>query len=81
MRDLPDDVNDAAIARAIISLAESLQLRVLAEGVETEEQLAFLQREGCHEMQGFLRGRPVPAAKLEKLLRSGLPACGTVVSI
>lgn len=68
VRDLPEDSNDAAIARAIISLADSMQLRVLAEGVETDEQLDFLKREGCHEMQGFLRGRPMPAGELEKLL-------------
>jgi len=69
VRDPPKDANDAAIARAIISLAESLQLRVMAEGVETEEQLSFLQQEGCHEMQGFLRGCPMPTSEMEKLLK------------
>ena len=62
--------DDAAITTAIVSLAHSLKLKVIAEGVETEEQLAFLQELGCDEVQGYLFSRPIPAEELVELLKS-----------
>jgi diguanylate cyclase (GGDEF)-like protein len=61
---------DTAIISAVISMARALNLRVIAEGVETEEQLAFLRREQCSEMQGFLYSEPLPAAEFEEALRT-----------
>ena len=59
--DLPDDANDAAITRAIIALGRSMQLTVIAEGVETKSQELFLAAEGCEQIQGFVISRPIPA--------------------
>ncbi len=70
VRDLTPD--DAAIITAVISMARALNLRVIAEGVETEEQLAFLRREQCGEMQGFLYSEPLPAEEFERALRAML---------
>ncbi|HEX6161239.1 MAG TPA: EAL domain-containing protein, partial [Thermoanaerobaculia bacterium] len=61
---------DSAIISAVISMARALNLRVIAEGVETEEQLAFLRREQCSEIQGFLYSEPLPAAEFERALRT-----------
>lgn len=60
----------AAIVQAIIALGASLGIAVIAEGIETEDQLAFLRRYGCAEMQGYLRGRPQPIAAYRSLLAS-----------
>jgi EAL domain-containing protein (putative c-di-GMP-specific phosphodiesterase class I) len=64
VRDVLTDPNDAAIASTILSLADSLGLNVVAEGVETAEQLLFLLGQGCASFQGYLFGRPVPADQL-----------------
>ncbi|OIP08014.1 MAG: hypothetical protein AUK53_10800 [Betaproteobacteria bacterium CG2_30_59_46] len=69
VRDITTDPDDAAIAKTIISMAHDLQLRVIAEGVETEEQKSFLQQRHCDEMQGYFFSRPVPAEDFEVLLR------------
>jgi EAL domain-containing protein (putative c-di-GMP-specific phosphodiesterase class I) len=69
VRDLTAENGDTAIITAVIWMARALNLRVIAEGVETEEQLAFLRREQCAEMQGFLHSEPMPAAEFEAALR------------
>ncbi|MDP2948701.1 MAG: EAL domain-containing protein, partial [Chloroflexota bacterium] len=68
VRDVTVDADDAAIVTAIIALAQSLKLRAVAEGVETQEQLAFLKERQCHEMQGYLFSKPVPAEAFERIL-------------
>jgi len=70
VRDLTVDPDDAAIVASIISLAHSLRLKVIAEGVETEAQLTYLQRHGCDYMQGYFFSRPMPAEDCEELLRN-----------
>jgi EAL domain-containing protein (putative c-di-GMP-specific phosphodiesterase class I) len=57
--DLSADPESKAIVRAVISLADSLGMRTIAEGVETEEQLNFLREQGCHEVQGYYYSRPL----------------------
>jgi len=74
VRDLPDDADDVSIARAVVTLAHSLGLSVVAEGVETEAQRRFLAAEGCDQMQGYLLSRPVPAGECARLLEAAQPA-------
>ena len=62
------DVNAGAIVKAIIAMAHSLNMEVIAEGVETEDQLAFLQSLKCDKIQGYLFSRPVPGEEFTKLL-------------
>ena len=68
VRDATHDPNDAEIIRAIVAMARSLNLEVIAEGVETLEQLAFLQKLGCHLFQGYLHSRPLPIEGFRQLL-------------
>lgn len=68
VRDITSNPDDAAIAQAVINLGHSLNLRVIAEGVETQEQLDFLRDRQCDEKQGYLISRPVPAAEFAQLL-------------
>jgi diguanylate cyclase (GGDEF)-like protein/PAS domain S-box-containing protein len=75
VRDIATDPDDAAIITAIIAMAHSLNLRVVAEGVETEAQRSFLRAHACDEFQGFLVSVPVPAQAFERLLvPAGAPA-------
>jgi EAL domain-containing protein (putative c-di-GMP-specific phosphodiesterase class I) len=67
VRDVLTDPNDASIARSIVTLAQSLGLSVIAEGVETEAQRDFLASSGCHAYQGYYFGRPLPIEGFEKI--------------
>jgi diguanylate cyclase (GGDEF)-like protein len=70
IKDLPRNPSDTAITTAIISMARHLNLRVIAEGVETEQQLSFLRTQQCDEIQGYYFSRPVPATDIPNLLLS-----------
>jgi diguanylate cyclase (GGDEF)-like protein len=72
IHDIPGDDNDAAIVRAIITLAGSLGLTVVAEGVETEAQLAYLRANHCDQVQGYLFSRPLPPDECVSLMRAGV---------
>jgi diguanylate cyclase (GGDEF)-like protein/PAS domain S-box-containing protein len=71
VRNITTNADDAAIARTIIRMAHSLKLEVIAEGVETAEQLAYLRDHRCDQMQGFYFSRPLPASDIEKMLCDG----------
>ena len=71
VRDIPADPDDVAITSAIVALGHRLQMSIIAEGVETEEQLAFLVEEGCQEAQGFLVSEPLPVDRVRSLLQHG----------
>jgi diguanylate cyclase (GGDEF)-like protein/PAS domain S-box-containing protein len=66
--DIQHNTEDAAIVKAIIALGHTLKMRVVAEGVETPQQLEFLNAEGCDEVQGYLFSEPLPAVEVERLL-------------
>ena len=71
IHDIHIDQNDASIANSIIGLAHNMMLNVVAEGVENEQQAAWLRQRGCDQAQGFLYAQPVPPEKIEQLFTSG----------
>ncbi|MFI5011040.1 MAG: EAL domain-containing protein [Hyphomicrobiales bacterium] len=80
VRDLPNDENDKAIAAAVISLGQKLNLRVIAEGVETDQQVAFLRDNNCDEVQGYHFSKPLSAADFEEFIKKPSPYGGDKVS-
>jgi diguanylate cyclase (GGDEF)-like protein len=78
VRDITTNQDDAAIVGAIIGMAKSLKLRVIAEGVETIDHLQFLNSSGCFEIQGYYYSRPLPADQFGKLLQQGFMKVGTL---
>ncbi|NVD70903.1 EAL domain-containing protein [Duganella sp. BJB1802] len=71
VREVTSNPDDAAIVLAIINMAHSMKLEVIAEGVEKDAQLAYLRRHGCDEMQGYYFSRPLPEEEFEQMLREG----------
>jgi diguanylate cyclase (GGDEF)-like protein len=79
IKDLPVSIKDAAICNVVLSLASHLNLTTIAEGVENDEQLSFLSKQGCTMIQGFLTGRPLPPEEAILALKTGvLPVAGQV---
>ena len=68
MRDIPENTDNKSLVTAMIAMAHSLNMQVIAEGVENKQQLNFLVEQDCDEVQGFLISRPVPAAQFKKLI-------------
>ena len=68
VKDITENKDDSAIVSAIIAMAHNLQLKVVAEGVETREQLEHLNNLGCNEIQGYFFSTPLPVEELEELL-------------
>lgn len=71
VQDIPGDQDDSAIAKAIINIAQTLNMKVVAEGVETQEQWQFLLAEGCDLVQGYLLAKPLPAREFAQVLGDG----------
>jgi EAL domain-containing protein (putative c-di-GMP-specific phosphodiesterase class I) len=78
VRDIPEDQDDVAIVETIINMAHNLGLEVIAEGVETKEQLDFLTQRRCTEMQGYYFARPLPADQVAKFLSQKVSAVETI---
>ncbi len=76
VRDIAEDVSDQAIVRTIIAMAQTLNLNVIAEGVETEQQRQLLQTNGCNTYQGYLFAKPVPIQELDALLQLAFNKAG-----
>ena len=75
IRNIDSDMDDAAITIAIISMAKSLHLKVIAEGVETEAQMSFLSERHCNEIQGYYFSKPISADEVASMQRNqGHPA-------
>ncbi len=81
MAGLGRNAGDAAIAEAVIGLAHTMGLRVVAEGIETAEQLALLRAMGCEQGQGYRFGHPQPATAIEGLLEKVTYAVGAPVRL
>ena len=73
IQDIPGDATGSVITQSILSLAKSLGLHTIAEGVETQEQVDFLRSHGCDELQGYLLSRPLPPTQVEELLDQHQP--------
>ncbi len=71
VENVPNDSNDSAICSAIISMAHNLDIKVIAEGVETEEQMEYLRNERCDEIQGYVFSKPVTAEEVSEMVRQG----------
>ena len=74
VREIDADTDNSTIISSVINMGRNLKHRVIAEGVETAAQLAFLQLHGCHEGQGYYFSRPVPGPQFAKLLETGISA-------
>lgn len=72
IRDITSNPDEAGIIRAIVTMGHSLKLKVIAEGVETEQQLNFLREQGCDEVQGYLTGKPMPADEVPQCLKKSI---------
>ena len=81
VQDLLDDDDDATIVRAIIQLGKSLGMQVIAEGVETAEQEAYIISEGCHEGQGYFYSKPLPARELSAYLKQAQRSNAAILSL
>jgi EAL domain-containing protein (putative c-di-GMP-specific phosphodiesterase class I) len=68
VREITTNIEDAAITKAVIAMANTMDIRVIAEGVETEEQLCYLTEKRCHEIQGYYLSRPVPAHEVSSFV-------------
>ena len=71
VQDIDNDSSGKVIVKTILGMAKNLNLRVVAEGVETKKQKDFLEQEGCALLQGFLLGRPMPLQKITHLIKEG----------